>query len=304
MTFSEKVKNELALLENKKSCCWKAQAYGMLLYGKSCSEQSICLHTVNKRIADLYADLIVSLTGCILTVTEIGQETNSEKIKYIVEVENEQDRRDILHYFEHDKSMNKAFDEIVGRECCRHAFLRGAFLSCASITDPNKEYHLEFVSGQHRSADLLFQILQELGISCGKTVRKNSQIIYLKESESIEDLLTYMGAVKSSLELMDIKILKDVRNKVNRVTNCETANIEKTVAASSIQVKSIEWIASRKGLDYLPDELKIVAQLRLNNPELSLSELCEISGLGLSRSGMNHRLKKIVEVAESLGFSV
>lgn len=109
-----------------------------------------------------------------------------------------------------------------------------------------------------------------------------------------------MGAVKSSLELMNIKILKDVRNKVNRVTNCETANIEKTVAASSMQVKSIEWIMTHKGLDYLPEELKTVAQLRLENPELSLSELCEISGLGLSRSGMNHRLKKIMEIADHL----
>ena len=109
-----------------------------------------------------------------------------------------------------------------------------------------------------------------------------------------------MGAMKSTLELMNVKIYKDVRNKVNRVTNCETANIGKTVVASSNQIKDIEWIAEHEGLDYLPDELRQVAELRLDNPELSLSELCEISNTGLTKSGMNHRFKKITEIADNL----
>ncbi len=300
MTFSEKVKNELASIENKKECCWKAQAYGMLLFGKNCSEEAISLHTVNKKIADLYADLLVSLTGCIASVTEVGQETNEEKALYIVEIDDPDDRREVLRFFGCGTSTKHFEESIIERDCCLHTFLRGAFLSCASITDPNKEYHLEFVIGDANLAALLCDLLNKIGLSGGSTVRKSSRIVYLKESENIEDLLTFMGAVKSSLELMNIKILKDVRNKVNRVTNCETANIEKTVAASSMQVKSIEWIMTHKGLDYLPEELKTVAQLRLENPELSLSELCEISGLGLSRSGMNHRLKKIIEIADHL----
>lgn len=300
MTFSEKVKNELAFIENKKDCCLKAQAYGMLLFGKSCSERSVALHTINKNVADLYADLLVCLTGCIVTVTEVGQDSGNEKTLYIVEVEEQEDRLAVLRHFDCHGQTDGTMRERLQNACCLPAFLRGAFMACASVTDPNKEYHLEFVVSEEAAAAALLSLLEECGFKAKQTVRKGNYIIYLKESENIEDLLTYMGAVKCTLELMDIKIMKDVRNKVNRVTNCETANIEKTVAASSVQVKNIEWIAAHKGLDYLPEELKTVAELRLENPELSLSELCEISGLGLSRSGMNHRLKKISEIAEHL----
>ncbi len=300
MTFSEKVKNELSLIEQKKDCCRIAQAYGMLLFGKSCSEQAIALHTIHKQVADLYADLLVCLTGAIVTITEVGQEKGGEKTLYIVEVEEKEDRLSVLQFFSPLLREDGLDFGKLKNGCCYHAFLRGAFMACGSVTDPNKEYHLELVISEERLASALEQLLEQCGLRAKRTRRKDNLVIYLKESENIEDILTYMGAVKSSLELMDVKIIKTVRNKVNRVTNCETANIGKTVAASSVQVENIEWIAAHKGLDYLSDELRAVAELRLSNPELSLSELCEISGLGLSRSGMNHRLKKISEIAEEL----
>ena len=171
---------------------------------------------------------------------------------------------------------------------------------CGSMIDPSKEYHLELVVPFKPLAEDLRLLLSELGMHAKLTTRSSNQVLYIKESEQIEDFLTLTGAVKSSLELMDIKILKDVRNKVNRMTNCETANIEKTVVASSSQIRDIEWIIEKKGRHYLPDNLQVVAELRLNNPELSLTELCEVSGLGLSKSGMNHRLKKISEIAKDL----
>ena len=301
MTFSEKVKLELSQIEIKKKCCQKAFAFGMALCGKSFSCSSVSLHTTNKIIADLYADLLVGLTNSIFTITEVGQkEKENERVLYVVEAENTDDCENILNYF--DCSVRQIPAHLIQNDCCRRSFLRGCFLVCGSITDPSKEYHLEFVLPEKKTAEQLAAFLKECGLQVKATSRKGTPLLYIKESENIEDLLTYIGAIKSSLELMDIKILKDVRNKVNRVTNCETANIEKTVAASTNQVKMIHWIQEQKGLDYLSDDLKAVAKLRLDNPELSLSELCEISGLGLSRSGMNHRLKKITEIAEALNF--
>ncbi len=302
MTFSEKVKSELSGIENKKGCCQKAQAYGLLLFGYSFTSSAIALHTVKKAVADCYADLLVGLTGSIVTITEVERDAAHDKTLYLVEVEDENDRLTILSYFSHQVQEHELRIQRINfpNDCCVRAFLRGCMMVCGSIIDPSKEYHLELVMPYHPLAEDLRQLLSELGINAKLTTRNDSQVLYIKESEQIEDFLTLTGAVKSSLELMDIKIMKDVRNKVNRMTNCETANIGKTVAASSSQIKDIEWILEKKGNHYLPDNLQAVAELRLQNPELSLTELCEISGLGLSKSGMNHRLKKISEIAEDL----
>ena len=299
MTFSEKIKSELSVLETKKGCCQKAQSYGMLLFGYSFTSSAIALHTVNKAVADCYADLLVSLTGCIVTVTEVERDAAHDKTLYLVEVEDENDRLAVLSFFSHQikEQVLRIQRANFPGACCVRAFLRGCFMVCGSMIDPSKEYHLEFVVPYRQLAVDLQQLLSELGINARLTERSGSQVLYIKESEQIEDFLTLTGAVKSSLQLMEIKIVKDVRNKVNRMTNCETANIEKTVAASSSQVRDIEWIFEKKGKHYLPDSLQLVAELRLANPELSLTELCEVSGLGLSKSGMNHRLKKISEIA-------
>ncbi len=299
MTFSEQVKNELASVPLKKSCCRTAEAFGMARFGKSCTAESVTLHTAHKQVADLYADLLVCLVGAIVTVTEVGQEGEHEKTLYLVEIEGREDRQAVLEYFAPNLVAAET-DEPCPNECCLAALLRGAFLVCGRVTDPNKEYHLEFVLPDLSAASFLLQLLSKIGRKAKQTTRKGVPIVYMKESEQIEDLLTYMGAVKSTLELMDVKILKDVRNKVNRVTNCETANIGKTVAASSEQVRQIEWIIENKGVEYLPEQLRAVALLRLENPELSLAELSEVSGLGLSRSGIHHRLKKIAEIADRL----
>lgn len=302
MTFSEKVKNELCRLEDNKPCCQKAEAYGMALFGKSFQKDSISLHTIHKEVAERYADRMVCLTGSIVTITEVERSSSNDKILYIVEIEEESDRQAVLEYFlgAADYAQPGICFDLLSSDCCRRAFLRGCFLACSSVTDPEKEYHLEFVVPDDRLAGDLLKFMDETGIPAKSTKRKGNNIIYLKESEHIEDLLTLIGATKSTLELMNVKIYKDVRNKVNRVTNCETANIGKTVVASSNQIKDIEWIAQNKGLDYLPEELRSIAQLRLDNPELSLSELCEISNTGLTKSGMNHRLKKITQIADDL----
>lgn len=179
------------------------------------------------------------------------------------------------------------------------AFLTGAYLVSGSMTDPLKEYHLEFVTPYYNLSNDLQAILSNIG-TIKNTERKSIHVLYFKDSECIEDILTFMGATMSSLEIMNVKILKDVRNKANRIANCDSANIEKTVAASAKQVDDIELIERVKGLSFLSADLREIAEIRMENPELSLRELGQMLEKPIGRSGANHRMMKISAIAEEL----
>ena len=180
------------------------------------------------------------------------------------------------------------------------AFLIGLFLASGSVIDPNKEYHLEFVTPFSEIAEEIKNLLIHVGVSVKLSERKGFYIVYLKESESIEDLLTYMGATMSSLEIMNVKILKDVRNKANRISNCDTANIEKSIAAAAKQVDDIEFIEKTIGFGSLSEDLREIAEIRLENPDYSLRELGQALEKPISRSGVNHRMKKLSAIAEDI----
>lgn len=180
------------------------------------------------------------------------------------------------------------------------AFLRGIFVTCGSVTDPNKEYHLEIVLPENHRTGILLDFITEHGMAVKETLRAHKRVIYAKESELIEDFLTYIGAANHSLEIMQVKIMKDFRNRVNRSVNCESANLDKTVAASNKSAEDIGYIFLTMGADWLSPELRETAQLRLANPELSLSELCGLFQKPISRSGLNHRLKKLSKLADEL----
>ena len=184
--------------------------------------------------------------------------------------------------------------------CCKRAFLRGAFLTCGSLSDPEKDYHLEFVLKNEAQADMLRSVLASLSVEAGSVMRKKAHVLYIKDSEMIATVLTLADATVALMELENIRILKEVRNDVNRRVNCETANIEKTVRAASKQVEDIRFLAGAPGFDDLPEELKLTAALRLEHPEVSLSELAMLHPTSVSRSGINHRLRKLCILAEKL----
>ena len=183
-------------------------------------------------------------------------------------------------------------------------FLAGVFVSCGSVTDPNKEYHLELVLPENDRTPALLDFIAEHGMSLKETARGGARskktVLYAKESELIEDCLTYIGAANHSMEIMQVKIVKDFRNRVNRSVNCENANLDKTVAASNKSTADIEYIFSTMGADWLSPDLRETARLRVENPEMSLSELCGMFPEKISRSGLNHRLKKLSKLAEEL----
>ncbi len=186
------------------------------------------------------------------------------------------------------------------KDCCRRAYLRGAFLSGGTVSDPNKGYHLEYVCRSPEQARQLYDILLGYGISAHMSVRKNHDIVYIKEGEAIVDMLNLMGAHTSLMNLENIRILREVGNTVNRRVNCEAANIAKTINAASKQSEDIEYIRDHYGLAKLPDRLREIAEVRLANPEASLKELGEMLDPPVGKSGVNHRLRSLSELADSL----
>lgn len=225
----------------------------------------------------------------------------------ITEVITQERKNSCQHTIKFDDEISKlASETVIKREIVSAGdteaglFLRGVFIACGIISDPNKEYHFELSPGDNNKCRQLSDFINEHGMFVKLSARKGVNFLYTKESELISDLLTYIGATRYSMEIMNVKIYKGVRNNVNRAVNCDTANIAKTVNASQKQQEDIELIINRKGLQFLSDELREVALIRRDNVELSLREIGEMLNPKLSRSGVNHRLKRIGELAEDL----
>ncbi len=297
MSFSSDAKNELAAQVPKQSCCAVAQAYGLLEFGNSFSASSIFLKTENKAVAAVYRSFTITVCGL-----EPGSITESASASGILTIKmpSELDRIRVIERFGHAQNDISIRINRANFECddCAAAYLRGAFLSSGAATDPNVDYHLELSTPFHRLSLDMITLMGELGFKARLVRRKGNNIIYLKESEQIEDCLTLMGANNATLELMRIKMIKDIRNKANRITNCESANIGKTATASVGQIAAIRKIERQQGFNSLPDELKELALLRLDNPDMSLRELGENLKKPLSRSGVSHRMRRIIELAK------
>ncbi len=299
MSFSSDVKNELLSIDTENECCLHALAYGMILFSRAFSYYDISLLTEHGGIANKYCELMREVCGVTPKLTK------SEAGKYKAEVLSKEERMKVLETFGYDKKSGTSRLNWgnIADQCCKTAFLRGVFLTCGTINDPNKNYHFEFVVPYFNlSKDLRVFIndYDELSV-LPKTVNRNSNyVIYFKDSESIEDLLTAMGAHNSSLELMGVKMYKDVRNNVNRKLNFESANLDKTIDAAGKQIDAILHIKNTVGLSYLSDDLKEIAEIRMQNPDMSLRELCESLSVPITRSGVNHRLKKICAIAEQI----
>ena len=191
-------------------------------------------------------------------------------------------------------------DELIKNEGTVKSFLRGAYMASGSISDPEKSYHLEFVSHNLNFSQNFSKLLNKYNIKSQVMQRKDVYIIYIKESESISDLLNIIGAHKSMFKFEDIRIEKQMRNNINRIVNCETANLSKISKAFVRQKKAIEYIIQKKSIDYLPIDLKEIALLRLENEEVSLKELGEKLSMPITKSSVNHRLNKIEKIAKKI----
>jgi len=195
-------------------------------------------------------------------------------------------------------TVDKVPEKLVEQDECKRAFLRGAFLGGGSISDPDKSYHMEFVTNSEEFAISLKDLINSIGLNSKIVPRKSNYIVYLKESEQISDLLSVIGAHNALLSLQNTKILKEMRNNVNRIVNCETANLSKTVNAAVRQVEDINLIQRTIGISNLPNNLQEIAQIRVEYEDMTLKELGEMLDPPIGKSGVNHRLRKIGEIAE------
>ena len=295
MSFCVQVKNELISIRPS-GCCKPSLVYGFMLFGRSFSLKSISLQTANENVAKAYCDLVYSVYK-IKPSLKCG---GNVKPTYKADVVSEAERLKILATVDFgvgDSVIDKSF---FIRDCCPQSFIRGAFLACGNINDPEKEYRAEFNVKNEKLAKELCELIANYGITMKKSVRTSGVQLYVKDSESVEDLLTLMGAGKKTLDIIDTKILKEVKNNINRVGNFDSANISRTVEASIKQRTAIEYLEKTDRLYSLPHELLNAALLRKSNPNATLKELCRLSDTALTVSGLNHRLKKIVEIYEKI----
>ncbi len=297
MSFSSDIKKELCDVKSLSPQQAESMLYG-IMYASRMDEGRPLIQTENLDLMNAAGELIRTVfpkahTGIVRLVKNSGS-------LYTLKVRSGWE--DIAERFGDFSEISG--NAVSGGDEESGAFLRGVFVSCGSVTDPNKEYHLELVLPENDRTPALLDFIAEHGMSLKETARGGSRskraVLYAKESELIEDFLTYIGAANHSMEIMQVKIVKDFRNRVNRSVNCENANLDKTVAASNKSTADIEYIFSTMGADWLSPDLRETARLRVENPEMSLSELCGLFPEKISRSGLNHRLKKLSRLAEEL----
>lgn len=196
--------------------------------------------------------------------------------------------------------INRYVELRINNSCCKRAFIRGAFLCVGSMSDPAKAYNLEFVFKDLAKAELLKGLFEDFNINAKVSRRKTNYVLYIREADLLVDALNVMGAHKSLMALESLRVEKELSNSINRKVNCETANIAKAVSASAKQIEGIQKIERVKGLEFLPESLKVMAEIRLEHPESSMTELGGYFNPPIGKSGVNHRLRKLCEIAESI----
>ena len=235
---------------------------------------------------------------------ELAVKLNQKENTYLIRVNDKEETRQILWAVklqETDRELRMPVPAVVvQRQCCKRAFLRGAFLAAGSISDPNRFYHLEIVCPDTPRAEQVQELLRSFDMEARIVLRKNHPVVYLKEGAQIVEMLGIMEANIALMKLENVRILKEMRGSVNRKVNCETANINKTVSAAIRQIEDIRYIEETTGFSSLPEPLEQMAKLRLQYPEASLLELGKMLTPVVGKSGVNHRLRKLKEIAEDL----
>lgn len=293
MSFCFDVKNELAEIRPPKRCKLPL-AYGFLLFGRSFSYKRISMQTGNEAMAEYYTRLINELYKAPV-VTERG---GGARPTFRASVPSDTDRLRILASFDygmHEGAINR---ELIAEPNSAASFIRGAFLSCGNLSDPEKEYRADFSIRDEGLAYEFKELLEENFISASVSRRGTGYVVYLRRSEMITNLLTLIGLSDRSLQLIETTILKSVKNNMNRARNCDNANISKTVEASISQRMAIEYLEKTGRLEAMPEQLQAAAKLRKDNPDASLQELCRLSPEPITVSGLNHRLRRIIEIYE------
>ena len=271
----------------------------MLLYCNTFSAREIRIITGNQMLGQRIKERFYSAFS--ITFDGLPEEGKTGKQSYIIGEPNKLGRVFGAYGFSPDNLIAHHVNlGVLEEDCCRRSFVRGAFLTGGAVTDPLKSYHLELVTDHYNVSREMYSLLLDMGFAPKETSRAGNYITYFKQSTAIEDVLTFIGAPIHAMKLMEAKIEKDMRNSVNRKVNCDTANVTKIVDAAAAQIDAIKRIETAGALDALPDKLSQTALLRKQNPELSIKELAELSMPPVTKSCINHRLRKLVETSALL----
>lgn len=292
MSFSSEAKAELCQQRPDRKCCALAESYGVLLYCNTFSAREIRIITASSHFAQRLPRLFrraFNLGFDSLPSSAAGKQsfsvTDPEKLVLIFRSFGAEIDSTLSHHINFG---------VIEEDCCRSSFIRGAFLAGGSVTDPEKRYHLELATPHHSVSREAFSVLLDLGFSPKETQRGGNSLLYFKQADAIADFFTTIGAPRTAMAVMTAKVEKEMRNTVTRQINCDNANADKTVAAAQAQLAAIRRIAREYGLDALPEPLRDAALLRIANPEASLSDLVLLSNPPVTKSCLNHRLKKIM----------
>lgn len=313
MSFSGDVKKQLAENLPSEHCCKRAELLALVktagtldIRGKDGISLVVVTESpsVAKSVVKLSRDLF-DIPGNLSVYRKGDLKKNN---RYEIRIPYQERVKRVLYYLGFidetgewlDFSGGKLNPDITERECCKRAYLAGAFMGSGSVNDPGKSYHLEITAGIKEHAVFLREVLAELGISSGICLRKNRYVVYVKNADLIGEFLLQTGAHQAYLSMESSRTTRDIRNKLNRRENCELANIDRAVDSAILQKQAILKIAAKVGLDSLSPGLKQAAELRLANTEASIGELAAMADPPVGKSGMNHRLNKLKEIAKNL----
>lgn len=296
MSFSSKTKTELCRAPLGRACCQLAEIYGVLLYAAVFSHREIRITTELPAFARRAARLLDKVFGVQVKAETVGR-------RRVLHITDEKALRMIMTSLGYDFKSHITYHlnrNMVENDCCAAAFLRGIFLMSGSVAGPDKKSHLEIKCSHQTLCREVMSLMLDLGIQPKLTARRTAYLIYLKDTAGIEDLLTRIGASRAAMTIMEAKIEKNLRNNINRQVNCETSNLMKTTDASARQIAAIERALTLGGIEIYPENLRETVDLRVANPAASLAELAAMFDPPISKPGLSHRLRRIMQISETL----
>jgi len=313
MSFSARTKNELARVISEKKCCQLAEFLALIRMNGTIQistnqKVSITVMIENAAVARKVFKLAKELFEIKTEILVYKKSRLKKNNVYAIRIPPQPQVGKVLHILgltDQNDNWNFAYQEqfpasLVKKQCCKKAYLRGAFMGGGSVTNPEGTYHLEIVTGNKGHSMAIAAMMRNFGLPAKISLRKNSYVVYIKDSEQIVNCLNIMGAHSALLSFENTRVIKEMRNQVNRLVNCETANLNKTVNAAMRQMESIKTIQATIGLEKLPKGLKKIAELRLAYPDVSLKELGEAATPKLGKSGINHRMRKLEQIAAKI----
>lgn len=298
-SFAFKAKNEMCRVQLSRQCCARAEAYGVLLYCNTFTPSEVRIITENPEFAARLPKLFHKAFSLRFDQTPEGDGRG----KLIFRITDREKLARVINTLGYDPQQIMALHVNFGlleEDCCRTAFLRGAFLAGGSVTDPEKRYHMELATSHQQASREVSALLEEMGFLPRSVQRGADALIYFKQSEHIEDLLTKIGAPAAAMDIMTAKVDKEIRNGANRAMNCDMANVNKTLDAAQEQTAAIAKLRDSARWERLPEKLQQTAQLRLDYPEDSLAQLAERCEPPVTKSCINHRLRKLMEEADEV----